>query len=827
MNLTSLLAGTGALHGLLIGLALAGMVLAILIWVMEFAGWTISRRGFIRSQVSWDATTIALIAVVAAIYIAGRPLQLQFIPGIGGVNPSMSLAPVFAVLFGLPGAIGVTFSMPIGDAVSGALTVGSAAGFLSHTFITWLPYKLVREPNFKVRSAVASFYLWAIVVGPLIHTIVIPGWLDFTNGLPSAVAWGALPIVLLVNHTITPAIIAPMLITILYPVVKARGLYWRDRIPHVWTDAGEAPSIGTGAGILSVSALRFRYPTGQQDALGGVSFTVRRGEFIGITGPSGAGKTTLALCLRGLIPHSVAGSMSGQVIVCGLNTRHVKPAATGEKVGLVFQDPEAQIIGLTVAEDLAFGPENYKWPPAWIRAEIPALLQLVRLDGMQDHATFSLSGGQKQRVALAGALMMKPDLLILDEPTSELDPVGKVEVFDAVQRLREQHNTTIVMIEHDVEQLAGFADQILMIDGGRVIAQGTPRELFRNVDLFHRTGGERLPQVAELMYSLEQDGLITSDQYTPYENEATEIISGLLGPEASPITVPRSLEPTGGGAPPIIEVRDVFYQYDASRAPVLNGVSLSIARGEFVALIGPNGAGKTTLAKTFNGMLTPTDGQVFLDGRESRSAGIDVLASIVGYVYQNPDHQIFARTVKEEVAFGPRHLGMPALEIDRAVNEALALVGMQDDAETDPFLLGRGKRQKLAVASVIAIGSPVLVVDEPTTGLDLQGSLSILHLLRQWNAAGRTVVIITHDMSVVAEFARRTVVVAEGRILADGPTRQVLTDQALLARACIKAPQITRLAQNLDARLGFPRDILTVDDFRAALRQQLGVKAAR
>lgn len=286
----------------------------------------------------------------------------------------------------------------------------------------------------------------------------------------------------------------------------------------------------------------------------------------------------------------------------------------------------------------------------------------------------------------------------------------------------------------------------------------------------------------------------------------------------------RSVQSFSDTAPPIIEVRDVSYRYDARKPPVLDRVNLTIARGEFVAFIGPNGAGKTTLAKTFNGILTPTAGQVLVQGRESRAAGIDALARIVGYVYQNPDHQIFARTVRDEVAFGPRHLGMSSEDVGRAVSQALALVGMQDDAEADPFLLGRGKRQKLAVASVIAIGSPVLVVDEPTTGLDLQGSLSILHLLREWNEDGRTVVIITHDMNIVAEFARRTVVVAEGRILADGPTRQVLTDQALLARALVTAPQITRLAQNLDERLGFPRDILTVGEFRTALRHRLGIE---
>lgn len=280
--------------------------------------------------------------------------------------------------------------------------------------------------------------------------------------------------------------------------------------------------------ILGVDDLHFKYPTAETETLKGLSFTVRRGEFIGITGPTGAGKTTLALCLRGLIPHAVAGQMLGQVTVCGMNTRQVTPAQLGEKVGLAFQDPEAQVIGLTVAEDLAFGPENYEWPRERIWAEIPRLLKLVRLEGMEERETFSLSGGQKQRVALASALMMSPELLVLDEPTSELDPIGKEEVFDAVRRLRDEHNTTIIMIEHAVEQLAEFADRIFMMNQGQIIAHGTPRELFRNVDLFHRIGGERLPQVAEVLFTLEQDGLISPEQFSPYEDDAVQVISRLL-----------------------------------------------------------------------------------------------------------------------------------------------------------------------------------------------------------------------------------------------------------------------------------------------------------
>lgn len=221
--------GGGPLRPVLIALALIGMVLAVCIWIMEFSGWTISRRGFVRNNVPWNAMTIALIAVSAAIYIAGRPIQFQFIPGIGGFNPTLSLAPILSVLFGLPGAIGVTFSMPIGDAISGALTLGSVAGFLSHTFVTWLPYKMVRTPNWKFPAAIASYYLWAIIVGPVIHAIVIPGWLDLTHVVPTAVAWGGVTPAILLNHGLTSAVVGAILIPILYPVVKARGLYWKDR----------------------------------------------------------------------------------------------------------------------------------------------------------------------------------------------------------------------------------------------------------------------------------------------------------------------------------------------------------------------------------------------------------------------------------------------------------------------------------------------------------------------------------------------------------------------------------------------------------------------
>jgi energy-coupling factor transport system substrate-specific component len=239
-TLLQTLLGQGPLHPIFVGLALLGLVIAVGIWVMEFSGWTISTRGFVRNNIRWDATAIALIAVCAAIYIAGRPIQIQFIPGIGGFNPTLSIAQSFAVLFGLYGAIGVTFSMPIGDAISGALTLGSVAGFLSHTFITWIPYKLAGPVNLRSWRFWLRFYAFGIILAPVIHAIVIPGWLDFTHVVPPAVAWGGVTVAILTNQGLMPAILSPIFLGILYPLVKHRGLYWRDRYGAARTQAAPA-----------------------------------------------------------------------------------------------------------------------------------------------------------------------------------------------------------------------------------------------------------------------------------------------------------------------------------------------------------------------------------------------------------------------------------------------------------------------------------------------------------------------------------------------------------------------------------------------------------
>ena len=293
-------------------------------------------------------------------------------------------------------------------------------------------------------------------------------------------------------------------------------------------DVLEARGNLAAAPVIHVRDLTYRYPSGETDVLHHIDLDVVPGEFLGITGPSGAGKSTLCLCLKGLIPQAMGGVMGGSVVVDGLDTFEAGPAKLAERVAMVFQDPESQIIGLTVAEDLAFGPENLTIAAAAIRDRIPGVLETVGLAGFEDRETYSLSGGQKQRVAIAAALMMEPSILILDEPTSELDPIGKAEVFQTVRRLREEHHVTVVMVEHEIEQLAEVADRIIVVDQGRILADAPPRDLFRDAELFRKTEGERLPQVAEALLALEAAGLVGPDDFTPNEDEAVEVLARLL-----------------------------------------------------------------------------------------------------------------------------------------------------------------------------------------------------------------------------------------------------------------------------------------------------------
>lgn len=281
--------------------------------------------------------------------------------------------------------------------------------------------------------------------------------------------------------------------------------------------------------VIEVKNLGFQYPVQiDRPALTDISFSINKGEFVGVMGPSGAGKTTLCMILKGLIPYSVAGKLTGQVIIDGEELKKESLDDIEKKVGFVFQDPEMQIIGLTVEEDLAFGPENHEWEREKMRERIPEMLATVRMDGMELRETWGLSGGQKQRVAIASALILEPDILILDEPTSELDPIGKAEVFETIHALKAKKDITVIMVEHEIEELAELSDRILLLNEGKLVEQGKPIDIFQRVDLFRSIGGERVPQISEVLATLKSENLVGDDEFAVTEAEGIDVLKKML-----------------------------------------------------------------------------------------------------------------------------------------------------------------------------------------------------------------------------------------------------------------------------------------------------------
>ena len=578
--------------------------------------------------------------------------------------------------------------------------------------------------------------------------------------------------------------------------------------------------------VIEIKDLSYTYRLTEKEVLKDINLEVRRGEVVGIVGPTGAGKTTLCMTINGLIPHSITGGkLEGEVKVLGMNTKEHTLPEIARKVGMVFQDPESQIFGLTVLEDVVFLPENLGLPEEEIERRLKWALNAVRLSGYEERFPYQLSGGEKQRLAIASLLSGLPEILILDEPTSELDPIGKMEVFDVLERLKKEMKITLIIVEHNTEQLSRICDRIIVLDKGQIVLAGNPKEVFSEVRFLQKIG-VRPPQTAELGELLKN-----TEYFKEYDHPLTveDAVQRLLRifQKRKQKKAPATLNPSQGQKPgngeAVIEAENLWYIYESEsgeRKIALKNINLRIRKGDFVALIGHNGSGKTTLAKNFVGLLRPTKGKVLIYGKDASTMSVKDIARKIGYCFQNPDHQIFSKTVKEEIMFGPKNLGFSEDQIEQIVKKVLKIVGLEGYEDEDPFFLGKGERQKIAVASILAMNPEVLIVDEPTTGMDWKTSISMMRLLKNLNEMGHTIIFITHDMDIVAEYAKRIIVLKEGEILIDGPTREVFTKMDLLRKAFLLPPQITRVAYELDEYL--PPDILTTDEAYEAIVKSLG-----
>lgn len=555
--------------------------------------------------------------------------------------------------------------------------------------------------------------------------------------------------------------------------------------------------------VIRLDDVSFRYRGAAEPALSGITCHIRPGELVGLLGRSGSGRSTLASTLNGTIPHLVRGDLRGQVVVGGQDVRTRRPAELADRVGFVFQDFEAQLFSTNVALEVAFGPENLGVPREEIARRVDRYLRLVRLETLRHKAPAGLSGGQKQRLALASVLALEPQVLVLDEPTSDLDPAGRRDLWEAIRSLRRERALTLVIIDPETDEV-GWADRFIVLDRGRAALSGTPAELWRAGDALEGLGvkGFTLARLASAL------GL--EEAWRDADRAAAAVRrAGWRVKEGAADRLRGADAPRPGGEV-LLEVEDLRHRYpDGTEA--LSGVSCAIRRGEFVAILGQNGSGKTTLVKHLNGILRPTGGDIRLSGRSLRGQPPGRLGRLVGLVFQNPDHQIFAERVRDEVAFGPRLQGLAEGEIARRVEEALAAVDLAGAGDLDPFVLTKGSRQRVAVASTLATGPEVIILDEPTTGLDHRELTGMMALIRRLNQAGHTILIITHAMAVAAAYARRVILMREGRIVRDGTTREILADEPALLDLGLTPPPIVQVAN----RLGVPA--LTLDELIGAL----------
>jgi energy-coupling factor transporter ATP-binding protein EcfA2 len=572
---------------------------------------------------------------------------------------------------------------------------------------------------------------------------------------------------------------------------------------------------------VSAAGLSFTYATRIQPALSDLSFSVAPGETVLVLGPSGSGKSTLTLCLDGLIPHLVEGEYDGEVVVAGLVVGNSPVHLLAQEAGLVFQDPDAQFCTLTVEDEIAFGLENLRMAPEEIEAAVDRSLGLVGLPGHRERRLMTLSGGEKQRVALAAVLAMGPRILVLDEPSANLDPRATADLFRLLRELVADGRHSLLIIEHKLDELIEWVDTVLVLaPGGRLLFRGDPSEAFYKRASELESAGVWRPQTSKLVSALRRDGwpVPGSPLGTAETAAALAATPGLL--DRLRRTVLEAAGPVVPG-PPLLRAEQLSYRY-ADGPAALADVSLSLHRGGLLAIAGVNGAGKSTLASLLSGVLAPPAGSVFLEGRDITGMPAWAVSDRVGYVFQNPEHQFVTDTVFGELAFSlsPRARRRRAFHLtteqrDR-IEAWLGRLGLLPLAEANPFSLSQGQKRRLSAASMLIRGQSVLILDEPILGQDELQSARLMAMMQEFRGEGGTVAMVTHDMRLISEEADSLVVLTEGRSVYAGAPGDFFSQPESVEAAGLAVPALGRVSAALHEAAGTPEGLLTVKGFLRA-----------
>jgi energy-coupling factor transport system ATP-binding protein len=567
----------------------------------------------------------------------------------------------------------------------------------------------------------------------------------------------------------------------------------------------ERPVLRSGIGLtaadvtipaVEIAGLRYWYPESETAVLDGVDLRIDQGEMAIVIGASGGGKSTLMLTLNGIVPKQLGGRIAGSVRVGGLDPLEHELSEMATRVGLVFQDPDAQLAAIFVRDEVAFGPQNLRLERAVVERQLAEALDFVGLSRLAGRDVYSLSGGEKQRLAIASVLAMEPGVIVLDEPTANLDPAGAIEVAELIAKLRDA-GRTLILVEHQINRLAAMADRVVVLDAGRIRYDGSPREVLREHGRSIRDElGLWIPQVSE--FALEVNP--TAGTFAQFPLRVEDLPAGI---EAGPLTNVTDAAGTArsevDGNEYLVRAERVAYRYETG-TPALSDVSCSIRAGESVALLGQNGSGKTTFASLLVGLRQPDAGNLVVCGNDATKVGVEVLARDVSYVFQYPEHQFVAETVADDAAYALERRGVSRIETQTRVDAMLSRFGLEDLRDRHPFKLSMGQKRRLSVADMLVTDPRLLILDEPTAGQDRRNTHALIDLLDELRRRiGLAILVITHDLTLVADWCDRALVLDEGKTVFEGTTRDLfvkLDDGALPTRA-LQSPDQWAIARRL------------------------------
>ena len=569
--------------------------------------------------------------------------------------------------------------------------------------------------------------------------------------------------------------------------------------------------------IVAIRDVTFQYEAAGTPALRNIKLTLQRGDTVLLLGPSGCGKSTLLLCLNGIIPKLIPGRFSGQVTVAGLDIADHEVYELAGKLGIVFQAPEAQFSTLYVEDEVAFGLENLCQPRATIQKQVEWALQQVGLAHKIGVRLDRLSGGEQQKVALASVLAMAPEILAFDAPTANLDPASARDFWALLRRLKAELGKTMIIVEQQIDEFIDMVDRmVLMNEQGEIVEDGQPRELIEAIGAEGLSAlGIWTPQIWEVTELARRQGLRMAT-YPLTVGEACASLAPVLNGHMPPDShVEGHSAPVQEQRPDAVRVSGLSHTYPghAEGVTALSNIHLQIRTGDFCAIVGQNGAGKTTLAKYLISILEPPPGTVFLCGADLADLSLADVTRRVGYVFQNPEHQFVEDTVYDELAYSLRVQGIDEETVRARALEMLDKFQLHAFAHYHPFELSLGQKRGLSVATMLIIGPDILVLDEPTLGQDKATAAALMDAMRDLNETGKTIIFITHDMRLVAEYAKSVIVMAQGSVIFQGRVAALFDRTDVMAAASLLPPPLVALVQHCsEGNLAFP-GITSLRDF--------------